>query len=80
MCPKGKSIIYDNRNTQSKSIIKKSGIDDMRAFFDFCMDFMADERTIDTGVDYADIDILLEWVEDPELLKMAIINIKNKKG
>jgi len=66
---------YDNAN--NNNIVKKSGSDDMRAFYDFCMDFMAEDRLLD--IEFNEMDNLLEWCEEPDLLKMAIIDIKNRK-
>ncbi len=62
-----------NRKNNNKMVLK-TGSDDMRAFYDFCMDFMTEnhfaemesERTCE----------LLSWCEDPDMIRMAIMDIK----
>lgn len=64
----------DNNN---RKIVVKSGSDDMRAFFDFCMDFMADEAL---GKGFNPLDEFGGLCEDPELIRLVMLDIKyNRK-
>lgn len=65
-------------NNKKGKIIIKSGSDDMRAFFDFCMDFMAEDELFEE--DFNRTDELLNWCEDPEMVKIALIEFKNSKS
>lgn len=67
----------NNDNNKKSKIIIKSGSDDMRAFFDFCMDFMAEDELFEE--DFNRTDELLNWCEDPEMVKIALIEFKNNK-
>ncbi|MGC8926287.1 MAG: hypothetical protein ACP5QK_00010 [Myxococcota bacterium] len=67
---------YNNGNN-NKNIVLKSGSDEMRAFYDFCIDFMVDENIFEE--EFCKTDGLLNWLEEPEIFKMAIADIKNRK-
>ncbi|MCX7959446.1 MAG: hypothetical protein N3B13_10400 [Deltaproteobacteria bacterium] len=63
----------DSKKSCNKLVVK-SGSDDMRAFYDFCIDFMMEDNIVIEGYDRTDE--LLSWCEDPEMIKMALIDIK----
>lgn len=71
-------MAYNNgKNDKPKPLVVKAASDDMRAFYDFCIDFMvedglSEEISIET-------DNLLNWCEEPEMVKLALLEMKNKR-
>lgn len=64
----------NNRRNLKGDIVVKSGSDDMRAFYDFCIDFIMEEG-INTP-NLRDTDELLNWCKDPEIIKFALLYTK----
>ena len=75
-------MVYNNGNNKSDkskgSIVVKSDSDEMRAFYDFCMDFLIDDNLSERPFFNIEND-LLSWCEEPEMMKMALFDIKNRK-
>lgn len=64
-------------NNNNKIIVKESS-DEMRAFYDFYVDFLGEKGCIETSLDGSTIEIAT-WCEEPELICMAMISAKNHK-
>ncbi|MCX7943387.1 MAG: hypothetical protein N2746_02625 [Deltaproteobacteria bacterium] len=67
--------LKNDKYNKDNKIVLKSGSDDMRAFYDFCIDYLSEENLKDLEL-YCPAE-LLSWCEDPEMVKMAIISIRN---
>lgn len=63
-------------NNNNKMVMKESS-DEMRAFYDFYVDFLGEKGYVETFLD-GSIEITT-WCEEPELICMAMIDAKNRK-
>ncbi len=73
----GKTMNNVNNNANNNDIILKNYADEMRAFYDFYIDFVVDNGGVNFFNEYLNI---TNWCEDPELVNMAIIDIKINKN
>ncbi len=74
-------MVHNNGNNNNKStkgsMVLKLGSDNMRAFYDFCMDFMVEEEFPEEIL--VRTDDLLNWCEDPDMVKMALFDMKKRR-